>query len=98
MYGLIVCKLREDVVGGNCGLENLHHLSMSSAEMVSDQYMAPNLGSVSGCPTRVAFSIVGGALLEDETNESAVSVPLPNVDDIMSTRALSWVKKLSRIF
>ena len=37
-------------------------------------------------------------LLEDETDESAVSVPLPNVDDIMSTRALSGVKKLSRIF
>ena len=85
MYGLIGGRIREDVVGGNCGLEKLYHLSMSSADMVSDQYMAPNLGSISGCPTRVTFSIVGGALLEDETNESAVSVTLPNVDDIMST-------------
>ena len=84
MYGLIGGKLREYVAGGNCGLENLHHLSMISDEMVSDQYMAPNLGSVYGCPTRVEFSIAGGALLEDETNESAVSVPLPNLDDIMS--------------
>ena len=98
MYGLMGGKLREDVVGGNYCLGDLHHLSMSSAEMVSDQYMAPNLGSVSGCPTRVAFSIVGGALLEDETNESSVSVPLPNVDDIMSTGELSGVNKLSRIF
>ena len=98
MYGWIGGKLSKDVVGDNRGLENLHHLSMSSDEMVSDQYMAPNLSSVSGCPTRVVFFIVGGALLEDETNESAVSVPLPNVDDIMSTRALSGVKKLSRIF
>ena len=98
MYDLIVGDIREDVVGGNCGLENLQHFSMSSYEMVSDQYMAPNLGSVSGCPTRVVFSIAGGAFLEDETNESAVYVPLPNVDEIVSTRALSGVKKLSRIF
>ena len=85
MYGWIGGKLSKDVVGDNRGLENLHHLSMRSAEMVTDKYMARNLGYVSGCPTRAAFSIVRGALLEDETNDSAVSVTLPNVDDIMST-------------
>ena len=68
MYGLIGGNLREDAVGGKCGLDNLHHLSMSSAEIFSYQYMAPNLGSVSGFTTRVTFSIVRGALLEDETN------------------------------